>query len=184
MPHSFGIGLLVVLRHPSGKRPHGLDNDSPIVFNIRQKKLLRDSPPTPKSSFGVSDSVCFMRRFRSFKTASLLKKKHFISKCFFAESAASYPPRGLPQVLSAFAALTAVFGMGTGGSPQLSPLNLFQDSYPDNCIKMFVLTSFILNTFLKCCHTLLNAAVWSSSTSVFKTSVTRFPHPLRSLASE
>ncbi len=64
-----------------------------------------------------------------------------------------------PQVLSAFAALTAVFGMGTGGSPQLSPLNLFQDSYPDNCIKMFFLTSFILNTFLKCCHILLNAAV-------------------------
>ena len=28
-----------------------------------------------------------------------------------------------PQVLSAFAGLTAVFGMGTGGSPQLSPLN-------------------------------------------------------------
>ena len=27
------------------------------------------------------------------------------------------------QVLSAFAGLTAVFGMGTGGSPQLSPLN-------------------------------------------------------------
>ncbi len=30
-----------------------------------------------------------------------------------------------PQVLSAFAGLTAVFGMGTGGSPQLSPLNSF-----------------------------------------------------------
>ena len=28
-----------------------------------------------------------------------------------------------PQVLSAFAGLTAVFAMGTGGSPQLSPLN-------------------------------------------------------------
>ena len=46
-----------------------------------------------------------------------------------------------PQVLSAFAGLTAVFGMGTGGSPQLSPLNCYviQDSYPDNCIKMFFL---------------------------------------------
>ena len=46
-----------------------------------------------------------------------------------------------PQVLSAFAGLTAVFGMGTGGSPQLSPLNyqVIQDSYPDNCIKMFFL---------------------------------------------
>ena len=52
-----------------------------------------------------------------------------------------------PQVLSAFAALTAVFGMGTGGSPQLSPLNLFQDSYPDNCIKMFVLTSLSFTSF-------------------------------------
>ena len=29
------------------------------------------------------------------------------------------------QVLSAFAGLTTVFGMGTGGSPQLSPLNSF-----------------------------------------------------------
>ena len=72
-----------------------------------------------------------------------------------------------PQVLSAFAGLTAVFGMGTGGSPQLSPLNyVFSGvgqvrrkrftqfcvssptpsklvlclSYPDNCIKMFFLT--------------------------------------------
>ena len=44
-----------------------------------------------------------------------------------------------PQVLSAFAGLTAVFGMGTGGSPQLSPLNYIVSgfSYPDNCIKMF-----------------------------------------------
>ena len=51
-----------------------------------------------------------------------------------------------PQVLSAFAGLTAVFGMGTGGSPQLSPLNYYviQDSYPDNCIKMFFLTNFLL----------------------------------------
>ena len=31
-----------------------------------------------------------------------------------------------PQVLSAFVGLTAVFGMGTGGSLQLSPLNFFQ----------------------------------------------------------
>ena len=47
-----------------------------------------------------------------------------------------------PQVLSAFAGLTAVFGMGTGGSPQLSPLNYIVSgfSYPDNCIKMFFLT--------------------------------------------
>ena len=51
-----------------------------------------------------------------------------------------------PQVLSAFAGLTAVFGMGTGGSPQLSPLNCYviQDSYPDNCIKMFFLTNSLL----------------------------------------
>ena len=51
-----------------------------------------------------------------------------------------------PQVLSAFAGLTAVFGMGTGGSPQLSPLNYYviQDSYPNNCIKMFFLTNSLL----------------------------------------
>ena len=41
------------------------------------------------------------------------------------------------QVLSAFAGLTTVFGMGTGGSPQLSPLNcLFSRFfYPDNRIE-------------------------------------------------
>ena len=38
-----------------------------------------------------------------------------------------------PQVLSAFAGLTAVFGMGTGGSPQLSPLNL--------CFRIRILTT-------------------------------------------
>ena len=42
-----------------------------------------------------------------------------------------------PQVLSAFVGLTAVFGMGTGGSLQPSPLNylFFRISYPENCIK-------------------------------------------------
>ena len=62
------------------------------------------------------------------------------SSAFFTRISGFLSSQGAsPQVLSAFAGLTAVFGMGTGGSPQLSPLNCYviQDSYPDNCIKMF-----------------------------------------------
>ena len=64
------------------------------------------------------------------------------SSAFFTRISGFLSSQGAsPQVLSAFAGLTAVFGMGTGGSPQLSPLNCYviQDSYPDNCIKMFFL---------------------------------------------
>ena len=90
-------------------------------------------------------------------------------------------PGGLPPSTFGVCGLNCCVRHGNRWIPAaIATELLFQDSYPDNCIKMFVLTSFILNTFLKCCHILLNAAVWSSSTSVFKTSVTRFPHPLRS----
>ena len=69
------------------------------------------------------------------------------SSAFFTRISGFLSSQGAsPQVLSAFAGLTAVFGMGTGGSPQLSPLNCYvvQDSYPDNCIKMFFLTNSLL----------------------------------------
>ena len=80
----------------------------------------------------ISDSHSFARRCRSFKTGSLLipgqalgrwegvvyKKRAvhwhcslFVISGFLSSQGAS------PQVLSAFAGLTAVFGMGTGGSP-------------------------------------------------------------------
>ena len=54
------------------------------------------------------------------------------------------------QVLSAFAGLTTVFGMGTGGSPQLSPLNsfVFKVFYPDNRIEkclLFLITLGVAN---------------------------------------
>ena len=71
------------------------------------------------------------------------QKSTGIFQCFFTRISGFLSSQGAsPQVLSAFAGLTAVFGMGTGGSPQLSPLNYYviQDSYPDNCIKMFFLT--------------------------------------------
>ena len=70
------------------------------------------------------------------------QKSTGIFQCFFTRISGFLSSQGAsPQVLSAFAGLTAVFGMGTGGSPQLSPLNCYviQDSYPDNCIKMFFL---------------------------------------------
>ena len=58
-----------------------------------------------------------------------------------------------PQVLSAFAGLTAVFGMGTGGSPQLSPLNFPKGPCPYNCIKRTFLTSLrsVYVSFLRTC---------------------------------
>ena len=52
------------------------------------------------------------------------KKSTGIFQCFFTRISGFLSSQGAsPQVLSAFAGLTAVFGMGTGGSPQLSPLN-------------------------------------------------------------
>ena len=75
------------------------------------------------------------------------QKSTGIFQCFFTRISGFLSSQGAsPQVLSAFAGLTAVFGMGTGGSPQLSPLNyqVVQDSYPDNCIKMFFLTNSLL----------------------------------------
>ena len=52
-----------------------------------------------------------------FDEAIMLQPLFFLISGFLSSQGAS------PQVLSAFAGLTAVFGMGTGGSPQLSPLN-------------------------------------------------------------
>ena len=52
------------------------------------------------------------------------KKALEFSSAFFTRISGFLSSQGAsPQVLSAFAGLTAVFGMGTGGSPQLSPLN-------------------------------------------------------------
>ena len=49
--------------------------------------------------------------------------------------------------------LTAVFGMGTGGSPQLSPLNFLKGPCPYNCIKRTSLTSLrsVYGSFLRTC---------------------------------
>ena len=120
--------------------------------------------------FGISDSHDFARRkaplltmhyvYITFQAGRLTrsaptsyeprttnnKKSTGIFQCFFTRISGFLSSQGAsPQVLSAFAGLTAVFGMGTGGSPQLSPLNyIVQDSYPDNCIKMFFLTNSLL----------------------------------------
>ena len=121
--------------------------------------------------FGISDSHGFARRkaplltmhyvYITFQAGRPLgrplratshelrttKKALEFSSAFFTRISGFLSSQGAsPQVLSAFAGLTAVFGMGTGGSPQLSPLNCYvvQDSYPDNCIKMFFLTNSLL----------------------------------------
>ena len=53
-----------------------------------------------------------------------IAKKHWNFPVLFSLISGFLSSQGaFPQVLSAFAGLTAVFGMGTGGSPQLSPLN-------------------------------------------------------------
>ena len=54
---------------------------------------------------------------RTTKKALANASAFFLISGFLSSQGAS------PQVLSVFAGLTAVFGMGTGGSPQLSPLN-------------------------------------------------------------
>ena len=98
--------------------------------------------------FGISDSHGFARRmaplltmhyvYITFQAGRLTrsaptsyeprttnnKKSTGIFQCFFTRISGFLSSQGAsPQVLSAFAGLTAVFGMGTGGSPQLSPLN-------------------------------------------------------------
>ena len=72
----------------------------------------------------------------------------FLYMCSFLSSQGASP-----QVLSAFAGLTAVFGMGTGGSPQLSPLNFLKGPCPYNCIKRTSLTSLrsVYGSFLRTC---------------------------------
>ena len=124
------------------------------------------------SSSSTSVIMLFQRKKKEalrYRSASLLNQRLPIL------------PGGLPPSTFGVCGLNCCVRHGNRWIPAaIATEFMFQDSYPDNCIKLFVLTPFILNTFLKCCHTLLNAAVWSSSTSVFKTSVTRFPHPLRS----
>ena len=98
--------------------------------------------------FGISDSHGFARRkaplltmhyvYITFQAGRPLgrplratshelrttKKALEFSSAFFTRISGFLSSQGAsPQVLSAFAGLTAVFGMGTGGSPQLSPLN-------------------------------------------------------------
>ena len=116
----------------------------------------------------ISDSHSFARRCRSFKTGSLLipglalgrwevvvyKKRAVPMHCsLFVISGFLSSQGASPQVLSAFAGLTAVFGMGTGGSPQLSPLNFLKGPCPYNCIKRTSLTSLrsAYGSFLRTC---------------------------------
>ena len=100
---------------------------------ISQRAALWDGPYEPQthSPRATSHELRTTKKALEFSSAFFTRISDFLSS-----QGAS------PQVLSAFAGLTAVFGMGTGGSPQLSPLNCYviQDSYPDNCIKMFFLT--------------------------------------------
>ena len=78
-----------------------------------------------------------------------------------------------PQVLSAFVGLTAVFGMGTGGSLQPSPLNyLFRISYPDNCIKSIFLNVPIIPA------SLLKSSPRSISTGPLHTSLCFHSRPI------
>ena len=110
-----------------------------------------------------------------------IAKKHWNFPVLFSLISGFLSSQGAsPQVLSAFAGLTAVFGMGTGGSPQLSPLNyIVSGSRPDNCIKMFFLTNSLLvseSSFSLCVrfqiHSLLRFGV--SDSHMF---VRRLPAP-------
>ena len=87
-------------------------------------------------------SLVNVRLYEAYINGSLLKISGFLSS-----------REASLQVLSAFAGLTAVFGMGTGGSPQPSPLNYlyFKASRPDNCIDLYVfLNDFLVLTLSAC----------------------------------
>ena len=81
---------------------------------ISQRAALWDGPYEPQTHSPRATS-------HELRTT---KKALENSSAFFTRISGFLSSQGAsPQVLSAFAGLTAVFGMGTGGSPQLSPLN-------------------------------------------------------------
>ena len=57
------------------------------------------------------------------------KKHRTFVRCFFLTSDYLSSRNVSIQVLSAFEGLTTVFGMGTGGTPQLSSLDSYEDTF-------------------------------------------------------
>ena len=109
----------------------GLYTFTPSGHEIRHKRLTRFC--ASQSSFktgsllipgnpGRIESRSFPTNHEPLTTNN--KKALEFSSAFFTRISGFLSSQGAsPQVLSAFAGLTAVFGMGTGESPQLSPLN-------------------------------------------------------------
>ena len=111
----------------------GLYTFTPSGHEIRHKRLTRFC--ASQGSFktgsllipgnpGRIESRSFPTNHEPRTTNNEQQKSTGIFQCFFTRISGFLSSQGAsPQVLSAFAGLTAVFGMGTGGSPQLSPLN-------------------------------------------------------------
>ena len=66
------------------------------------------------------------------------KKDIHLSECLSLTSNALSSQPVSRQVLSAYECLTTVFGMGTGGSTQLSSLDILLRLYPQNYTEEFM----------------------------------------------
>ena len=98
-------------QNPGSPGPSGPAAPSPLAAKPRQPSGIQvsaDSSQRPMTS-NVAHSK---------KALTITVSAFFLISSFLSSRAAS------SQVLSAFVSLTTVFGMGTGVSSQLSPLNL------------------------------------------------------------
>ena len=92
-----------------GRKPRRLPQPSARrAVNLRE---YRQAPPSLPKAHSIKS--CTQQ-----KSTNLSTSASFLISSFLSSRAAS------SQVLSAFVSLTTVFGMGTGVSSQLSPLNL------------------------------------------------------------
>ena len=155
---------LVAFCLPVRENPNWTESGSPVALGIRLKNCLigkissalspaasilgficyETPPPTPKSSFGVSDSQRFMRPFGPLNLVLCLKKEalHYRSASLSINQRLPILPGGLPPSTFGVCGLNCCVRHGNRWIPAaIATEFMFQDSYPDNCIKMFVLTT-------------------------------------------
>ena len=144
-PHSFPSPVCDIVGDAQRASRYALRASRSVVVSLRLSRRYAASESEPVMyvvyiTFQAGRPSGRPLRATSHELRTTKKALEFSSAFFIRISGFLSSQGASPQVLSAFAGLTAVFGMGTGGSPQLSPLNyIVQDSYPDNCIKMFFL---------------------------------------------
>ena len=109
--------------NPSGKRQPVPDR----TLGAQGRKARRRHQPSPagRQPSGIQVNVESLTKAHNLKCRTQQKSTNDFSLVLFRLISSFLSSRAASsQVLSAFVSLTTVFGMGTGVSSQLSPLNL------------------------------------------------------------